>query len=117
MDVAHVSTTSRKCKITKTNLSEINLCDYEEDVLNDTQCSYKQKPSSTTIKILEKLQDISNFRNFQEISVQMEERSYFDEALKIQCDEPLKIIGRFSRHTDFIAIADYLKSKEMVSYI
>ena len=78
---------------------------------------HKHKPYSTTIKILEKLQEIGNFRNFQEISVQKEERSYFGEALKIQCDEPLKIIGRFSRHTDFIAIAYYVKTKEIFSYI
>ena len=107
----------KKMQITKTNLSEISLCDYEEDRLHDTQCSYKHKLSSTTIKILEKIQEIGNFRNFQEISVQKEEMSYFEEALKIQCDEPLKIIGRLSRPTDFIAIADYLKTKEMVSYI
>ena len=67
--------------------------------------------------MLEKIHEIGNFRNFQEICVEKEERSYFDEALQIQCDEPLKIIGKLSRHTDFIAIADYLEINGMVSYL
>jgi hypothetical protein len=108
---------SKTMPITKTNLSEIQFCEYDGDRLKETRCSIGHNAAQMTIRLLSKLKEEGNFVNFNEYIVENEEQIILG-TMKIRTknsEERLHIRARLVRKVDLRPIADHVKKKGMVS--
>ena len=108
----------KKIQIMKTHLSEIGLCEYDQNRIKDTKCNQMHNPSSKTIMLLRMLRERGNFVNFDVFAIDNEEIEILYGAMKIKCKnktEGLSIRARILRHVDFLCMTDHMKRNQLVS--